>query len=77
MITEDLLADRTFGIEAAKQFSGLGRTLLYELMTEGRLPFVKVGAPPSDSAAPASPTLYPRASQATWPTAATTPGEAH
>ena len=38
------MADGAVGIEEARRFSGLGRTVLYQLMTQGRLPFVKVGA---------------------------------
>jgi hypothetical protein len=40
----DLLSDGTLGIEQAMEFSGLGRSLLYELMGCGRLPYSKVGA---------------------------------
>ena len=43
MSATELMTDGTFGVEAAKAFSGLGRTVLYELMSQGRLKYVKVG----------------------------------
>jgi excisionase family DNA binding protein len=44
MSTKDLMADGTLSIEAAAEFSGLGRTFLYSAMDRGELPYVKAGA---------------------------------
>ena len=43
MTSEELVRDGAFGVAEAQRFSGLGRTKLYELMEQGRLPFSKVG----------------------------------
>jgi excisionase family DNA binding protein len=40
----EMLQDGALGIKEAQTFSGVSRTTLYELMGQGRLPFVKVGA---------------------------------
>lgn len=39
-----LLGDGTVGIDDAIKFTGMKRTLLYDLMTKGELQYVKVGA---------------------------------
>lgn len=44
MIADELVDEGAVGIEEAKRFTGLGRTVLYRLMGDGRLPFTKVGA---------------------------------
>lgn len=44
MSTVEMLQDGSFGIAEARSFSGLGRTALYGLMSQGRLPYVKCGA---------------------------------
>jgi excisionase family DNA binding protein len=44
MSRDELLEDGALGIEEARKFSGLGRTVLYDLMGEGRLSYTKVGA---------------------------------
>jgi excisionase family DNA binding protein len=43
MIAEQLLDEGTIGIEEARRFTGLGRTILYDLMGDGTLPYTKVG----------------------------------
>lgn len=40
---EKLVADGTLTIEDACEMSGLGRTLLYSLMEQGKLRYLKVG----------------------------------
>jgi excisionase family DNA binding protein len=40
----DLMRDGALTIEAAVEFSGLGRTRLYELMTAGEIRYLKAGA---------------------------------
>ena len=44
MTTTELVADGAVGLEDATKLSGLQRSKLYELMGEGKLVFVKVGA---------------------------------
>jgi excisionase family DNA binding protein len=44
MTAEEMLKDGSLGVEQARAFSGLGRSALYELMGQGRLPYVKCGA---------------------------------
>lgn len=44
MSATELMSDGALGIEDAQRFCGLGRTVLYALMTEGKLPYTKVGA---------------------------------
>lgn len=39
----DPFADGAMTVAQATQFSGLGRSSLYELMTAGELPFIKIG----------------------------------
>lgn len=40
----EVFAEGAVTVTEAARFSGLGRTLLYALMTTGRLPSAKVGA---------------------------------
>ena len=40
----ELLDDGAMGVDAAKRFTGLGRTALYDLMNRRILPFTKVGS---------------------------------
>jgi len=40
----DLVKDGLVDASEASQFTGLGKTKLYELMTNGTLPYVKIGA---------------------------------
>jgi excisionase family DNA binding protein len=44
MTTTELVADGAVGLDEAMKLSGLQRSKLYELMGEGELPFVKLGA---------------------------------
>jgi excisionase family DNA binding protein len=44
MNNDELLQDGAIGIEEARKFTGLGRSVLYDLMSKGRLPFTKIGA---------------------------------
>jgi excisionase family DNA binding protein len=40
---DEVFADGALTVTAAAQFSGIGRSRLYELMTTGDLPFCQVG----------------------------------
>ena len=42
-VAEDLVKDGLVTVDEARQFTKLGRTRLYELMSSGELPFVKIG----------------------------------
>jgi excisionase family DNA binding protein len=44
MSAVELMRDGTLSIPDAVEFSGLGRSKIYELMEGGRLPYVKEGA---------------------------------
>jgi excisionase family DNA binding protein len=44
MTPTELVADGAVGLDEASRLSGLQRSKLYELMGEGELAFVKVGA---------------------------------
>jgi excisionase family DNA binding protein len=44
MSTKELMEDGTLSIEAAVEFSGLGRSFLYSAMDRGELPYAKCGA---------------------------------
>jgi len=41
---ERTFGDGCLGITEAEQFSGLGRTTLYSLMSSGKLTFTKIGS---------------------------------
>jgi len=40
---DELLADGAVSIDEAVKWSGYGRTRIYDLMGEGRLPYVRAG----------------------------------
>jgi len=40
---DELLADGAVPIEEAVRWSGYGRTRIYDLMGEGRLPYIRAG----------------------------------
>jgi excisionase family DNA binding protein len=40
---EQLCADGLFTVAQATQFLGLSKTMLYQLMERGRLPYVRIG----------------------------------
>ena len=44
MTADELLEDGALGVEEASRFAGIGRTVLYKLMGDGSLPYVKLGA---------------------------------
>jgi excisionase family DNA binding protein len=44
MNAAEILQEGTVGVDAAVRFSGLGRTVIYGLMSRGELPFAKVGS---------------------------------
>jgi excisionase family DNA binding protein len=44
MSADELVKEGALGLREAQQFSGLGRSFLYEAMTNGELPYVKCGA---------------------------------
>jgi excisionase family DNA binding protein len=43
-VRAELFADGAVTVAEAVRFSGIGRTHLYDLMADGRLPFAKVGS---------------------------------
>ena len=43
-VQTEIVGDGTLTIDDACDFTGLGRTILYDLMGRGDLPYVKVGS---------------------------------